>query len=177
MAESIKTKQCSNCKQIKSFSEFNKDITHKDNHASVCKLCRYAYHNYYRQTKKGKIACNRYEQSAHGRAKRKQYRESMNGRATMQRFKQTKKYKTGIILRSRHYRQKYPIRIKANNTVTYAIMTGRLPRPDTLKCHYCPAQAKEYHHWHGYEPEHWLDVVSVCCSCHRKYEKQLKRNP
>ena len=40
MAESIQTKQCTKCKQIKLISEFYKDKTRKDGYCSRCKQCR-----------------------------------------------------------------------------------------------------------------------------------------
>ena len=45
---------------------------------------------------------------------------------------------------------------------------GRLPRPRDVACTGCGAQAAEYHHHKGYAPEHRLDVVAVCRSCHRR---------
>lgn len=40
------------------------------------------------------------------------------------------------------------------------------------KCHYCPAQAKQYHHHNGYEPEHYLDVVPICIKCHGEINRK-----
>ena len=52
--------------------------------------------------------------------------------------------------------------------VREAIAAGRLPRPRDVACTGCGAQAAEYHHHKGYAPEHRLDVVAVCRSCHRR---------
>jgi hypothetical protein len=45
---------------------------------------------------------------------------------------------------------------------------GLLPPAKTLLCVDCGAQAQEYHHHNGYEPEHLLDVIPVCRACHGK---------
>lgn len=67
----------------------------------------------------------------------------------------------------------HPNHRKAKNAVNYAICAGRLPRPDSLPCYYCPKPAQQYHHWHGYEPEHWLDVVPACVECHTKEHRKI----
>ena len=71
------------------------------------------------------------------------------------------------------YRISHPNHTKARHAVGYAVKSGRLPRPDTFQCHYCPSPAMQYHHWHGYEPEHWFDIVPVCQPCDIKGHKFL----
>ena len=56
----------------------------------------------------------------------------------------------------------------AHDAVRYAIKRGRLARPTSLPCLDCGSLAAQYHHHRGYERDHWLDVVAVCISCHRK---------
>lgn len=72
----------------------------------------------------------------------------------------------------KRYAIKYPEKIKAQNAVRNATRYDKLPRPDTLQCHYCPAQAEQYHHHKGYAPEHWLDVVPACRNCHTKINEK-----
>ncbi len=64
---------------------------------------------------------------------------------------------------------------KANKVVRQAVKTGKLPHISTLQCIKCKTQAKEYHHYLGYEPEHWLDVVPTCIRCHRYLHRYLYR--
>jgi len=188
MSEQIITKRCSKCKQIKPFSEFYKDRRNKDGLQSYCNSCRKAYKQSergkaanrkadakyrktpngkaahrkgeakYKKTPKGKAAKAKYRQSPKGKASRRKevakYRQSPNGKATMKRFN------------ARH-----PNNVRAKNAVNNAIRDGRLPRPDTRRCHCCPNPAQQYHHWYGYKPEHWLDVVPVCKKCHSKIHK------
>lgn len=156
MAETIQTKYCPQCKQFKPLSEFHKKQSNKDGFQTYCKPCRKIlaqsetnrayqkiYQQHYRQTEKGKVAYSK------GNKK----------------YRQTEKFKA----KEKRYRVRYPGKVKAVKAINNAIKGGKLPRPDTLLCHYCPKPAQEYHHWHGYELEHYLDVVPVCIKCHNKF--------
>ncbi len=143
----IKMKICSTCKQTKSLSEFHKNKHCKDGHLCSCRICRGIYAANYQRTTKGKATQKRYEQTEKGKATR---------RAVLKRFY------------TRH-----PERKNATTIVSNAIRDGKLPRPDTLQCHYGNHPAQQYHHWHGYEKEYWLDVVPVCKDCHIKCRKKI----
>ena len=153
-------KTCSKCYQEKDLTEFYKNRAQKDGFDCWCKTCHKAYcqsemgkaiHRRHRQTEKGKISNRRavdcYQKTAKGKAIQ---------RAAKKRFY------------ARH-----PNHLKAKNAVNNAIQVGKLSPPDTLLCHYCPKPAQQYHHWKGYEPEHWLDVVPVCTGCHQKYKREI----
>lgn len=56
---------------------------------------------------------------------------------------------------------------KAHAAISYAVSKGRLNRAATFLCVSCNNQAHEWHHHLGYQPEHWLDVIPLCLSCHR----------
>ena len=45
-----------------------------------------------------------------------------------------------------------------------------LPPASTRQCAECGQKAQSYHHYLGYEPDHWLDVIPLCTRCHRKSE-------
>ncbi len=63
---------------------------------------------------------------------------------------------------------------KARIAVGRLIQSGKLPRADALICAHCQLVcAAEYHHFNGYEPEHWLDVVPLCIPCHKKAHGHL----
>lgn len=171
MSEQIISKQCHTCKQIKPITEFYKHSETKDLHFSKCKTCCLKYAKEYRQSEKGKAYQKRYQQSEKGKIIRykawSRYAATEKGKAARKCYRQSKEGK--VITKRYHVR--HPERDKAHHAVNHAIRAGRLLRPNTLQCHYCPAQAKQYHHWHGYEPEHWLDVVPVCIPCHNKIPK------
>lgn len=194
MAEQIIPKKCTVCKQIKPLSEFYKNCTTKDGYRNECKICHSKYTKKYFQTKRGKEvnrkAMQRYQQSEKRKITKKRYSQTEKGKITKKRHRQTEKYKTT----QRHYQQSkegkiaqkrynqsgkgianqkryhicHPKCRKAESAVNYAIKIGRLPRPDTLQCYYCPKQAEQYHHW-SYAPEHFLDVIPVCVKCHHNY--------
>ncbi len=147
MSETIITKICPRCKENKSLLEFYKDQSRKSNHRAYCKNCCSAYN----KTTEYKAATKRYHQSEKGKTYKKYYRQTKKHKATQKRY---------------HIR--HPEHHKAQNAANYAIRTGRLIAPRFLLCHYCPKPAQEYHHWQGYKPEYWLDVVPVCISCHNK---------
>lgn len=136
-------KRCSKCKQFKQLSKFNKSKSEKDGLQSYCKTCQRVYSH----SKNGREACRKAANN---------YRKTTKGKATKKRF-----YK------------RHPNYEKANHAVNNAITSGRLPRPDTMKCNYCPKQAQQYHHWHGYEPERWLDVIPICMNCHYKRRRRI----
>jgi hypothetical protein len=56
--------------------------------------------------------------------------------------------------------------VLARRAVKTAIRRGdELPLTGT-KCVDCGASAEHYHHFRGYEPEHWLWILPVCRKCH-----------
>lgn len=71
------------------------------------------------------------------------------------------------------YYVRHPEFIKAKNAVNNTITAGKFPRLDSLQCNYCPVQAKQYHHYKGYAPEHWFDVIPVCIPCHKKCHRKI----
>lgn len=104
---------------------------------------------------------------SHKDAQRK-YQKTTKGKATQKRYEQTEKGKATRRTILKHFYARNPNYLKAKHAVSNAIRDSKLPRSDTLLCHYCPKPTKQYHHWHGYEPEHWLDVVPICTECHLK---------
>lgn len=162
MADRIQTKRCAKCKQIKQYSEFQKDKTKKDGLQSYCKSCQ-----------------KDYDQSEKGKAVKKHYIRSKEGKAAHSRgSKKYQKTEKGKIIQqaiTKRFNDRHPNQQKARDAVKYAVAAGRIPWPDSLQCHYCPAQAKQYHHYKGYKPEHWLEVVPVCIKCHHK-NRRLSRN-
>lgn len=179
MNETIKAKRCSKCKETKPISEFYKRSDSRDGYRNACKACDLKYsrtekgkaiQKRYRQSGKGKAAYrkvqDRYRQSEKGKAIQKRYQKSEKFKTAQKRYEQSEKGKKARSKQIKRFKIRHPEQSKAHEAVKNAIKTGRLPRPDSLTCHYCPARAKQYHHYKGYEPEHWLDVVPVCIKCH-----------
>jgi len=139
-------KSCSKCRETKPFLEFFKNRHAKDGYCSWCKSCMLASNKTYRQTEKGKKVIRK--------AKAK--------------YRHTPKGKAARCSSSARFDALNPNQVKAKYAVNHAVRVGRLPRANTQCCHYCPNPARHYHHWRGYEPEHWMDVLPVCVGCHRK---------
>lgn len=61
---------------------------------------------------------------------------------------------------------------KAQWTCRNAIRDGKLNKVQV--CEHCGTSEKKIqgHHW-SYLPEHWLDVIWLCTSCHGKEHKRL----
>jgi len=171
-------KTCSKCKETKPLSEFYKNRSTKDGLQAYCKICQSKYQakyqKMYSQTERGrtahKRAMARYLKTDKGailtKARSRQYIQTEHGRTTRKRYSQSKKGKSIQKIAQKHYRMGHLERRKAVEAIRYAIITGKLCRPDSLQCCYCPKQAKEYHHHKGYAPEHWLYVQPVCRDCH-----------
>ncbi len=134
-------KTCTICGQEKTLSEFYRDNgahRSKCGRKAACKDC---------QKKQFKI-----------------YSQSLAGRTKLRAYSKTDKSKA----RQERYGVRHPERRKAKGAVCTAIAAGRLQRPDTLPCHYCPEQANQYHHHQGYEQGQRLNVVPTCQQCHTK---------
>lgn len=66
------------------------------------------------------------------------------------------------------WQKSHPLQRQAQSAVAYAVKTGRLTRgPCIVNDEHCHGRI-EFHHWHGYDEDHWLDVVSIC-----KYHHEL----
>lgn len=149
MAEQSVSKRCSKCKEIKPLSEFYTDHSRKNGHQCYCKICSNKDVGKYRQTEKGRKVSRR----------------------AVSKYEQTEKGKEHRKCRAR----KHPEIIKARQHIADAIRWGKLPPAESLQCS-CGEPAKHYHHWHGYEPEHWLDVIPVCVKCHTNRNKKTRQN-
>lgn len=184
MPEQIILKTCRICKQTKPLSEFYEAAGNRDGFSNRCKICQATNQKHYRQSEKGKAVIKHYFQSKKGKTvlKRcrqsekgkmiyKRYRQSEKGKATLKRRQQTENYKICHNRYAKRYTIHHPEQTKAHDAVNNAIRDGRLPQLNSLQCHYCPAQAKQYHHHKGYEPEHYLDVIPVCIKCHNEIPK------
>lgn len=58
------------------------------------------------------------------------------------------------------------LRERARAAVRYRVKCGDMPPVRSLECVQCGKPAKHYHHHHGYDKSHQLDVIPLCLSCH-----------
>lgn len=158
-------KICSKCHQEKELVEFHIDNSKPSKRRPDCKTCHTRQKKAYRQTEQGKATSKRWSQN---------YNHSERGRVCRKRFRGTEKYKKAQKESRERYHSRYPERLKAKSAVCSAIIIGKMPRANTFQCHYCPAQAEQYHHYRGYAPKYWLDVLPACGECHRRIHKRRK---
>ena len=152
--------------------EFYKAKSNQDGHNSWCKLCN----KHHSQTPKARAYQKRFRESERGRQynlmRQKEYRQTgkytANHKKYNQKYYQSEKGKKAQRQGQARHRLLYPDKMKAINAVNNAIRYGKLARPDTQPCLYCPKPAQQYHHHKGYTKEYWLDVVPACRKCHRK---------
>ena len=162
-------KTCSKCKQTKRLSEFQKNRAQKDGFSCWCKTCNKVYN----QSEVGKSNRKHYGQSEKGKTRDKRYRQSEKGKVADRKGKEKYRKTAKGRLSQKRLKARYPNKIKARNAINSAIRIGKMISPKLLLCHYCPKPAQQYHHWHGYEPEHWLNVIPVCTDCHQKCKKKI----
>lgn len=67
--------------------------------------------------------------------------------------------------RKRNY-DKFPEKRKARRAISNAIRDGRFPKASDTICEICNDQAKEYHHYRGYDKVFHFCVASLCPECH-----------
>lgn len=60
----------------------------------------------------------------------------------------------------------------ARNKMTYAIKTGILKQVPCVKC---GIRKVEGHHYKGYNPEYWLDVIWLCHLHHIQEHERLRQ--
>ena len=152
----MNSKTCGKCNRSLSLSDFHKNHTKKDGLNSECKDC--AKKRTSDWSKK-----NRDKDRENTRKKYKKHREKR-----LEYFRERHANNSSLFRkRVREYRESSPEKYKAHNAVTNAITRLDLPHASGLVCESCQeAQAQQYHHHNGYAPEHVLDVVALCTTCH-----------
>lgn len=144
-------KTCCICKQYKFLSEFYKNCTTKSGYQTSCKICHSKYQKKYSQTIKGKMARHK----------------------AISRFRKTKKGKAVDRNSMARYCTLHPERRKAKAAIGIAVESGKIPPIKTRRCYFCFEQAEQYHHYKGYAPKFWLDVIPVCRECHTKIHRKI----
>ncbi len=156
MSETIVTRRCSKCKNVKDVSEFHRSTRNPSGCKCRCKDCRRLDAAMPRSMEQGRIRKRKYKKTEKGRVTERRYRHTNKGKALMAR-----------------YRAKSDVSLKrqAGSAVAYAILVNQLPRPSTFTCK-CGEAAQIYHH-PNYTKEYWLDVVPLCRKCHWLIHKAL----
>jgi hypothetical protein len=144
-------KKCSACQTMKPIDQFYKNAAMKDGHSHNCMECTRRLRNEYHD-RKGRVTAKKYIE-----------RKMLNPTFVETFKKQNKDKQT-------RYRLNNSLKIKARQAIFIALRAGTIVKP--LVCDLCRRPLLvEAHHWHGYTPDKWLDVVWACGECHNQFEK------
>jgi hypothetical protein len=146
MADTLITKYCHHCNEVKKISEFYKNKSKPDGCQNQCKSCQINY-----------------RRSDFGRKYQSKYAKSEAGKQSKEKSKQRKEYKIKIIQYRKDYRIRFPEKVKARDTLNHSVDRGEIKLPTDYKCSHCEKQAIEYHHPDYSKP---LFVVPLCKNCH-----------
>jgi hypothetical protein len=190
-------KKCPRCGKIKDICEFYKKNGALFGIAVECKSCRERQYKYYKNWKinntekvRKKAKAWRISNPEYYKKRREanpeKYREiykkwAKNNIDKIRQFsknwksnhpekikKSYKQWSRNNQEKLRQIRERYPERNKARSAVGRAIRKGQLHPAKNFICFQCHVnQASQYHHWKGYDPVHWLDVVPLCLACHK----------
>lgn len=162
-------KTCAKCKEVKPVSDFyqTKSGPRAGEYHTYCSDCQRAdcreYHEINRDRRRADIAeyrrQNKEELSRKERERRADpvYREKR--KEALRQWRELNSEHVAIYNRSQQ--------AKARAAVNKAVLRGDLPHATTQVCTLCEeASAKEYHHYAGYEPENWYEVIPLCTVCH-----------
>lgn len=162
----VKMKKCNKCQEIRDFDQFPKDRSKKDGYATICKICQ----KLHRELPEVKARAKEREQSESTKLTRKQYRLSDRGKQVAKKSYQ-KNYDTLYSNQvERHNRDKRKRQAKAK--IASEVRAGRMKKAKEFTCSFCHNQARDYHHYLGYEITHWFDVIPVCRKCHVDITRQ-----
>lgn len=154
-------KKCSKCKKTKPISDFSPDKRRQSGLKSECRECKRIADKQYRDNPlyrdRIKVAQRRKDEKRNGRIPSKRTPRNPVGR-------NADNYGASL----KRWHNKNPEAHRAHDVVYRASERGEFPKAHEKRCHECGKQAAHYHHFLGYEPEHWFDVVPLCNSCHRK---------
>lgn len=163
-----KNPDCPFAGQPQPFENFYKAKRMKDGLQSWCKTCQTTYNHLDKSKAKRREVTLRYSHTEAGQAKRQAYAQSETGQESLKKgFEKYRKSEKGHA-RDKALREKYPERVAARNAVNLAKQSRRLPYASDVTCVKCGKPADHYHHYLGYEPEHWLDVIPLCIDCHQE---------
>jgi len=141
------TKKCCICKIFKPVSTFHKNATKSDGIQSACKICSNRRSAVHEKTDKSKQYQSKYQPKYQS-----EYRKSSAG-------------KIAIAKAMSKYNEENPIKIKAKDAVKYAVISGRLIRPDN--CESCPNTGGIEGHHDDYSLP--LVVRWLCRGCHNAW--------
>ena len=152
-------KRCTGCGMMKPNTEFSPHRLGRLGTKSRCKTCENAYEKSRRRDpESGRVLRER------GRAFDKRRSVTPERQAYQATYREAGHFSEA----NRRWYLSHKEQRAANDAIRRAILKGKLAPPTTLTCAIdgCTEQATHYHHWHGYDKAHWLDVIALCIDHH-----------
>lgn len=182
-------KKCSKCGIEKPQEYFHRDKSKKDGHCSYCIECskenskKYHEEHVKEMSEYGK-AYHIKHKDEHALRMKEWYQKNRNNiiekakvyykghiekfAERYKRYSKTERGKKAASTGQRNYIQNHPERKRAHGAINNAVRHGKMkPASDFICVHCYNKQAEHYHHYKGYDKEHWLDVIPVCATCHK----------
>jgi hypothetical protein len=159
-------KKCFKCGIEKELTEFYKHPEMPDGTVNKCKECNKKDVRENRLDKKEYYDhCDRNRPNHEDRVKKQAER-------VKQLWHTDEDFKQSIIAHKQKWQDQNQHKRKAQYAVSNAKRDGKLVA--SAVCEHCGTSEKKIqgHHW-SYLPEHWLDVIWLCTSCHGKEHKRL----
>lgn len=150
------SKRCMTCKEEKPLSDFGPDTSKKDGINIYCRPCFKI---------KSRLINRRIRENDQKRLKLNEY----------QRAWRAANRKSVLETRKKANKKRDKKHNQARMAVLWSVKLGQLAPVTSLECIRCGVMAQEYHHYLGYEREHWLSVVPLCVTCHTTVHRELRR--
>lgn len=159
-------KKCFKCGIEKELTEFYKHPAMADGHVNKCKECNKKDVRENRADKK-----EYYDEYDRNRPNHED-RVKKAAERIKELCKSDENFKQSILNNRQKWLDQNQHKRKAQHTVNNAKRDGKIIKSET--CEHCGTSEKKIqgHHW-SYLPEHWLDVIWLCTSCHGKEHKRL----
>lgn len=173
MTPSIPQKQCTKCNQNKpaTVEYFHRNKNSSDGLVSACKTCiKKDSRKYYEANKDKMLKANAEWREKHPeemKAYKDKYVEKNPEKVLVSKQTYYDTHSDYIYEQVKRRRNESPEKYEAHKAVQIAVQRRDLDPIDTQLCTSCGKQAQHYHHW-SYLPEHQLDVIALCVSCHKK---------
>lgn len=137
-------KQCSKCKIVKPYSDYNRDASKPDGFYSSCKPCKLMKDYEWGKRNPEKVA------------------------AIQKKHNQTPKGRAKAIRAAQAYKEAHHEKYLAHKAVQQKVSRGTIVKPE--KCESCSIEGLqlEGHHYNGYLGVHRFEVRWLCRKCHRK---------
>jgi hypothetical protein len=165
--------RCSGCMEWRPGGDFGRDSGNSNGLKSRCRRCHNDRAAAYRAANPGKVRAAtmawRRENADAIKSYGKQWARENRDKVRANGRRRYLKNKDEVLRERKQYRDDCPEKRAAQSAVRYAIKRGELTRPSI--CETCGNESDRPIHAHheSYNKEHWLDVMWLCGTCHKRH--------